>query len=364
MGMNYYIHVPFCASKCGYCVFYSRSAPAEELLERYLEKLFSQLVLVKEKAETIYIGGGTPTFLDDGRLERLLEKVYQHLVDSRTLEISIEANPETLTPSKVALLRRYVTRISTGVQSFFPETREILGRKCDEKQLKTALDLIAGAGFPHWNCDLIYAVPGRTAADWEREFDRLALYPVDHVSCYNLTPEEGAALYGKLVPEEDISTHLEEITRERLEALGIRQYEVSNYAGNGCVCRHNVNVWRGGFLTGLGPSAAGFDGKDRVIEVSSLSRWLAGEKPEIDRISPRKRLNEIFAVNLRTVEGWTPRYWQLVPGADDWSRRLECAGRTEKIYPGCFEIAADRIQLSRKGLSFWDTIAEELLDEY
>ena len=358
--MNYYIHVPFCASRCGYCVFYSESAPGNEIRERYLNKIISDLECCTEKSSTVYIGGGTPTFLSSGQLERLLEAVHQYLKPSSETEISIEANPETLTPEKVDVLKKYVNRISTGVQSFSEKKRQILGRNCSAYQLEKALDLVGSAGFRHWNCDLIYAVPGQTCNDWEVEFDFLEKYCIDHVSCYNLTPEEGARL-SDLKPDMDIAPELEEITRVRLEARGLLQYEVSNYALPGAECRHNVHVWRGGLLRGLGPSAAGFDGIDRRSEVSSIHDWLAGAPPEVDHISVPGRLNEIFAVNLRTVAGWKMNDWLAVPNHDSWQERLRLAGTVEKIYPGCFEITADSVKLSRNGLAFWDTIAEELL---
>ena len=360
--MNYYIHVPFCASKCGYCAFYSVAGAPGELRDQYLAKLFSQLETQTEKAETVYIGGGTPTLFDAETLERFLDRVLTALPCSPATEISIEANPETLTKEKIAVLKKYVTRLSTGIQSFFPEVRELLGRKCGQKQLESALAEVAGAGFPHWNCDLIYAVPGRGKEDWAGEFDCLSRYPVDHVSCYSLTPEEGARLYGRLAPCGDaLAAELEEVTRSKLAERGIERYEVSNYARPGSECRHNVNVWRGGLLRGFGPSASGFDGTDRATEAASLPEWLAGAPPVTDRIPRQARLDEIFAVNLRTVAGWSEELWERVPHADLWQVRLEKAQAAAKRFPGCFVIAPQEIKLSRKGLDFWDTIAEELL---
>ena len=342
-------------------MFYSHCAPDEALLDRYLERLFAHLEKAREFAQSIYIGGGTPTLLDPYRLELFLERVCSLIAHDDTTEISIESNPETLTAEKVAVLRRCVTRISTGVQSFFPEVRQILGRKCGQVQLERALDLVAEADFPHWNCDLIYAVPGRGCDEWNMEFDRLQRYPVDHVSCYNLTPEEGAVLSGSLVPCSDLAPELENITAQRLKESGIFQYEVSNYARYGGECRHNQNVWKGQLLKGFGPSAAGFDGVDRMTEPADLEQWLAGAAPEVDRISREERLNEIFTVNLRTVSGWRRPDWEQVPRCDCWEKRIALAEQVGKSCPGCFEIGETQIKLTRKGLSFWDTIAEELL---
>ena len=149
---------------------------------------------------------------------------------------------------------------------------------------------------------------------------------------------------------------------EALAPYGIRRYEISNYARPGSECRHNVNVWRGGLLRGFGPSASGFDGIDRVTEVSDLDSWLVGAPPETDRISRESRLAEIFAVNLRTTAGWTPELWKRVPGADSWDARRAAVTRASgnmprswwKITPGC-------IKLSDEGMCFWNTIAEAML---
>lgn len=359
--MNYYIHVPFCASKCGYCAFYSCCGASDQDVENYLEKLFSQLEACSLPAETVYIGGGTPTLLSCDQLQRLLEKVYSALAPLPEGEISIEANPETLSREKVALLKRYVSRISTGVQSFDPVKRQTLGRKCDDRQLHRAMEWVSEAGFPHWNCDLIYALAGETPQEWAKDLNALKAFPVDHVSCYNLTVEENARLGKVLQSDEDAAVELEEITRSELAENGIFQYEVSNYAVPGSECRHNLNVWRGGLLTAFGPSAAGFDGTDRTIYPDSLQAYLSGEPPEADQIPRSARLAEIFAVNLRTVSGWTQELWQQVPFADDWQNRLHAAEQTEKLYPGSFQISPGVIRLTPEGLRFWDTIAKELI---
>jgi len=151
------------------------------------------------------------------------------------------------------------------------------------------------------------------------------------------------------------------VTREKLAAMGIVQYEVSNYARPGSECRHNVGVWRGGLLRGFGPSASGFDGTDRMTEAASLQAWLAGALPVVDRISSEARLDEIFSVNLRTVSGWTKDLWKRVPHADPWSLRVKKAEAAARAFPGCFDISPNHVKLTPKGLDFWDTIAEELL---
>ena len=362
--MNYYFHLPFCRSKCGYCAFYSVPAPEPQAVNKYLDHLERELDAAAPlpPPETIYLGGGTPSLLSVPQLKRLFALLTRRLVPGKECEISIEANPETLDEPKTELLREHTTRISLGVQSFSVDLRRTLGRACGDDALKRAVNMIRKADFPHWNIDLIYAVPGETSAMWQDDLRRAADTGADHLSCYSLTPEEGSRLGGSLRIDDDLACDMYETVPEVIAPYGLRRYEVSNCAIPGSECRHNVNVWRGGLLRGFGPSASGFDGIDRVTEVSDLDSWLAGAPPETDRISRESRLAEIFAVNLRTTAGWTPELWKRVPRADSWDARRAAVTRASgnmprswwKITPGC-------IKLSDEGMCFWNTIAEAML---
>lgn len=359
--MNYYIHVPFCAVKCGYCAFYSEAGAALPQIDAYLERLEKELSGVPdERVETLYVGGGTPTLPDISRLERLIGILSDKLTFVPDAEISIEANPETLDERKIELLRRFFNRISLGVQSFDPGLRERIGRRCSQEKLLAAMEMVRAAAFPHWNCDLMYALPGQSRVMWEEDLHRAGNSGVDHISCYALTPEENALLGAELVEDDERGTEFYHIAQQILSSYGIRRYEISNYAKAGCSCRHNLAVWRGGLLRGFGPAAAGFDGENRMIQVESLQAWLAGTPPESDVISREARLNEIFAVNLRTVAGWNQAAWEGVPRADSWEQRLDAAGKLQKIFPECLIVEADNIKLTEKGLLFWNSIAQEL----
>ncbi|MBE6355728.1 MAG: coproporphyrinogen III oxidase family protein [Lentisphaerae bacterium] len=359
MRLNCYIHVPFCASKCGYCAFYSESGTSVGQIDAYLDHLSE--VIVPETLETLYIGGGTPTIFDLPRLARFVGILDDKFAFIPGAERSIEANPETLTAEKVALLRKFFTRISLGVQSFDPALRMRIGRKCSQQALDNAIELIREADFPHWNCDLIYSLPDENEAQWENDLHRAVQLGVDHISCYSLTAERTAALGAEFIEDDIREKAMYEKAQEILSACGICRYEISNYARSGSECRHNVNVWCGGLLRAYGPTAAGFDGIDRFTGADTLEAWLAGTPPEIDRIAPEKRLNEIFAVNLRSVAGWTPGSWSLVPNSDNWTNRVEIARKTAQKYPGCLQISPDGIKLSADGLLFWNDIAADLL---
>ena len=362
--MNYYFHLPFCRSKCGYCAFYSVPTPAPNAIDAYLEHLERRLedAAPLPPAETVYLGGGTPTLLSLPQLERLFAMLKRVLFPGAECEVSIEANPETLDAAKVALLRKNVTRISLGVQSFYAERRRILGRQCGDAALAKAVELIRSAGFPHWNIDLIYGIPGETVAMWRNDLVRAADCGVDHISCYSLTPEEGSRLGALLAVDDDAAADMYETIPETLASYDIRRYEISNYARRGSECRHNVSVWRGGLLRGFGPSAAGFDGRDRMTEPPSLAEWLAGAPPEFDRIPVKQRLAEIFAVNLRTVDGWTPELWERVPGADRWEERNAVVAQVKRNLPGSWwKITPTCMKLSDEGLCFWNDIAQAML---
>ena len=358
--MNYYFHVPFCASKCGYCAFYSLPQAGRELVDAYLERL-ERTFIPCGSAETVYIGGGTPTFLSEKQLERFFAFLRSRLEISPETEISCEANPESLSPEKVGLLRENITRLSMGVQSFDPAVRMNIGRRCSDKALENAIEWVQKAKFPHWNVDLIFALPGQSDDGFFEGAERAVEAGVDHISCYALTAEENAAL--KLPEDDDHAAELMPRIAEFLAEKGLPRYEISNFARKGAECRHNVNVWRGGLLTGTGPAACGFDGVDRWSSSPTLERWLKGEAPERDVITPEERLNEIFAVNLRTVEGWTPQLWAAVPNRDDWGKRIkiieDIASETDKNW---FIISQERIALTGDGMMFWNSVAGEIFD--
>lgn len=361
--MNYYFHIPFCRSKCGYCAFYSEPTMDSALFDQYLAKLKQDLDAAPwEPAETIYLGGGTPTIFDSGRLNRLFELLTQNLAPDSKTEITIEANPETLDEEKIKLIRQFANRLSLGVQSFAASHRKTLGRVCSQTALNTAIELIQEMNFPKWNIDLIYAIPGETGQDFFEDLKLAVHAGATHLSCYSLTAEEGSKLGKSFQLNEEQAAELWEAIPTQIAPDHFRRYEISNYALAGQECRHNQNVWRGGLLRGFGPGAASFDGQIRYTQVPSLAEWLAGAPPEIDEIPLPARLNEIFAVNLRTTEGWTPELWQKVPGADSWEQRQakirQAAAETTSEF---FKITPERIALSDQGLLFWNTIAGILL---
>ncbi|MBR7156529.1 MAG: radical SAM family heme chaperone HemW [Lentisphaeria bacterium] len=362
--MNCYIHVPFCRKKCGYCAFYSEESPEPALFDRYLTKLAADLQSDAPGGkvyDTLYVGGGTPTLWQIEYLEKFIALLHKHLRFAPGAELSIEANPETLDAAKISLLRENFTRLSLGVQSFDPQLRQSIGRVCSQEKLLHTLKLIKAAAFPHFNCDLIYALPGESAAVWQQDLLQAVDAGVDHLSCYALTAEEGSSMGWQLQEDDERAVDFFHQATEVLSACDIERYEISNYARNGGQCRHNTNVWRGEELTAFGPAGAGFDGNCRYVNAFPLDRWLAGSAAESDPLPTNQRLNEIFAVNLRTTAGWTPALWAQVKFADSWQKRLNLAAECAALFPGCFHIAQQEIHLTTDGLLFWNDIAAALI---
>ncbi len=357
---NLYIHLPFCRSKCDYCAFYSQTGQ-EAQINGYLARLKQELdqLDLPLPLKTVYVGGGTPTLLNEEQL-RFLSAMLP-AADER----SIESNPETLTPEKVAILADSFSRISMGVQSFSAEKRRILGRHCTDKAIFSALELLSSAHFKHRNIDLIYGIGGQTALEWQADLQQALQFPIDHLSCYALTLEENH----RLQPNAQLSDHVEreadmaELTAAYLAAHQFKQYEISNYAKPDGECQHNLNVWHGEAYLGLGAAAASFNGQLRFTQVADLNAYLNHTPPELDQLPTAERVNEVFVMNLRTIQGWSPQLWQqtALPEKPAWQTMLNKVQSHAENYPECWHITPERIALSTYGLSFWDNIAVELL---
>ncbi len=351
MYRNLYIHVPFCRRKCDYCAFYS--TPDTALWENYLQKLFRDLENAGLKnLHTVYFGGGTPTFPEESRLAALLEGVLSRIATVPDAEITIEANPETLTAGKASILGHMVNRVSMGVQSFDIAKRAVLGREpATADDVPRALDLLRNAGLENIGFDLIYGVPGESRSAWKKDMQTAASYGVTHISAYALIPEPGTA-YVRKHGEDTDDDDLWDFTGEVLRGLRYPRYEVSNYAQEKYEAKHNQNVWHGETYLGLGPAACSFDGTDRRTEIAGLEKWLAGEQPEIDRIDPEQRRREVFMMGLRTVRGWDQKEF-------DWSfLTAELADLQED---GLIELTPDTCRPTLRGLTYWNDVAERIL---
>ena len=275
-----YVHVPFCAQKCRYCDFDSRSfAPCDldAALDAYFEQLYARLDAfgdagALERARTVYVGGGTPSLAG----ERLVELARRISMRCKPVEFTCEANPESLTAELVETLAvSGVTRISLGVQTLDNDELVAIGRIHDADRALAAIATVKDAGL-NVSCDLMCGLPGQTTASWQRTLDGVLAAAPHHVSVYPLTLEEGTPLYRmacrdeSLEPDEDFQAACMDVARERLCAAGYHPYEVASYALNGHECAHNIAYWTGQGYLGLGRSAAGMldaEDFDRLAEL-------------------------------------------------------------------------------------------------
>ena len=360
---NLYIHVPFCAGKCDYCAFYSEPAPDAALIRKWLDRVLFQLEKNASRlknAETVYFGGGTPSLLPDDILRRLFAAVREAAPNAA--EVSIEANPFTVTPEKAAVLTSFANRVTLGIQSFDPVLLEVIGRRSHNGPgPEEAVRDLREAGLRNLGIDLMYTLPGETVEQWRHDLELALELNPEHISAYSVTPEPGTPFARRVagLPEDDVfSEAMWEQAGAVLGASGLPRYEISNYARPGFESRHNSNVWHGQTYLGLGPAACSFDGTDRWTQVSDLRAWLDGAPPEFDRIPRRARLGEILMMGLRTVRGWTRREFEEAAGCgwDDFSEQLN-----ELAERGLAAVTEGTIAPTERGLSFWNDVAELLV---
>lgn len=323
--MELYIHIPFCIRKCAYCDFLS--APADqETIARYMDALKKQLVrqaasFRDRKIDTVFIGGGTPTVLLTEQLAELLETVQINYALAKDIEITVEANPGTITAGKVrALAGGGVNRVSLGLQSASETELRLLGRIHTYDDFLRSYGLLREGGIRNLNVDLMSALPGQTIASYERTLRRvLSLHP-EHISAYSLIIEEGTPFYEqyreddrlrdageepRLLPSEESERAMYELTGALLSEYGYERYEISNYAKAGFACRHNIGYWTGEEYLGLGLGASSYIEETRFCNTSDLREYLEEDfsPRDVQKLSKTDRMAEFFYLGLRMTEG-------------------------------------------------------------
>ncbi len=312
-----YVHVPFCAYHCGYCDF-AVVAGKDDRIDDYLAALESELASLGqvEAVQTLFLGGGTPTHLSPGQLERLLTSIARWLpLAGESAEFSVEANPDSLTADKVAVLADHgVSRISLGAQSFHPHLLQMLDRAHDPSEISRAVHL-ARQRIDQVSLDLIFGVPGQSAAEWSDDLRRALELEPDHVSTYGLTYEKGTPLWkrrrrGELVPlaEEAELTHYATAI-DTLSQAGYEHYEISNFARPGKRCRHNETYWANEAYFGFGVGAARYIRGRREINTRDLNAYIqhsvSGKSCtfQSEELDAAERAKETMAVQLRRCDG-------------------------------------------------------------
>jgi oxygen-independent coproporphyrinogen-3 oxidase len=317
--LGLYIHIPFCKSKCIYCDFYSLPN-SEEKMDRYVSVLCRQLAEIAPRAaahevDTVYFGGGTPSWLGEKRLRQILKTVEKRYRLAKKPEVTLEANPDSAGDWKVlrTLRRAGFNRLSLGVQSADDEQLKILGRPHTFAQAEEAAAAARRAKIKNLSLDLIYGLPGQTLESWKETLEKAAALSPEHLSCYGLKVEEGTPLRDMLetldLPDDDAQADMYLWTVERLEELGYRQYEISNFAKPGYESRHNLKYWTLGEYAGFGPGAHSDLGDVRYAYIRDLDAYCLGVEAQGDilseneRIPPRERDVEYLMLGLRLAKG-------------------------------------------------------------
>lgn len=310
-----YIHIPFCASRCIYCDFYSTTLQGKAHL--YVDALTQEMnerrnfLPSSDTISTVYIGGGTPSQLPAAELSRLLDNL-SHIFDlSAVEEVTLEVNPEDITPEYTAQLHPLINRVSMGIQSFVDSELKILCRRHDSRQPAYAVDLLREKGIRNISIDLMYGLPDQTIESFAYSIERAIDLDTEHISAYCLSIENGtklekAVLDGKLNPaDEETCNKMSELVREKLKDAGFIQYEISNYARQGHESKHNSSYWVCTPYLGLGPGAHSYDGlRTRSWNIPNLTQYIAGERlSEKEELSDADLYNEMVMLSLRTRQG-------------------------------------------------------------
>ena len=341
--LGLYIHIPFCKAKCAYCDFYSL-AHSEEKMDAYVAALLHHLEEVAPRAagmqvDTVYFGGGTPSYLGAARLCRILQTVLRRYDVARDAEITLEANPDSAGDWKELrrLRRAGFNRLSLGVQSTDDALLRRIGRVHTYEQVQQAVTAVRKAKFTNLSLDLIYGLPGQTMEDWQRTLaDAVALGP-EHLSCYGLKLEEGTPLWQQrqtlTLPDDDAQADMYLYTVAALGEMGYEQYEISNFAKPGKASRHNLKYWNMEEYAGFGPGAHSDFGGVRYGYVRDIDSYIAGKLvlSESENDSTLARDYEYVMLSLRTAAGidrqtFEKRYRQRFQPMETLFEQYEKAG--------------------------------------
>jgi len=376
MPLGLYISVPFCRTKCSYCNFAS-DVFSRAVFERYVERVCSDLEHAAETArrmggrftpavDSVYLGGGTPTVLDISQLERLFVTISQNFAVAGGAEVTVECAPGTLNPAVLEALQRCgVNRVSLGVQSFVDREAAAVGRLHKRETVLEDIRGLRAAGITNINVDLIAGLPHQTAESWEFNLAEVIACGVPHVSVYMLEVDEdsrlgrevmagGTKYHAPFVPNEDLTADLYVAACERLEAGGVKQYEISNFARKGDESRHNLKYWTRLPYLGFGVDAHSMLKLENEVESvrfstpDSLEDYLAAKSLTRTPVSRQAAMEEAFFLGLRLNEGLDLRNVKRLFG-EEALRAFE-AIITEFVKDGLLELrSSDVIRLTSRG---------------
>lgn len=368
-----YIHIPFCKSRCIYCGFYSTTLL--DLRKKYINAVCREMKLrknyIREPFSTIYLGGGTPSLLDEAELTQLFLYIYNVYDVDRNAEITMECNPDDITPEFTNMLNRLpINRVSMGAQTFADSRLRLLHRRHNSDEVKHAVKLLREAGIKNISIDLMFGFPDESLSQWKEDISAALALNVEHISAYSLMYEEDTPLWkmldtGKVkeIDEELSLTMFKELVCQLTDA-GYEHYEISNFARPGYRSRHNSSYWHQVPYIGLGAAAHSFDLNSRQWNVADLKLYIEEinngiipmEREELDNDTT---FNDIITTALRTSDGINLNALETRLGKRYRNTLISAAGK--HIEQGLLEIRHDRLRLTSEGIFISDMVMSDLM---
>lgn len=375
-----YIHIPFCKRKCEYCDFISYSQK-ENFVEKYVDSLIKSIEHTKQnmnmkyyKVNTIYIGGGTPSFINSKYIVKILEKVRAVFNVSVNAEITIELNPGTVNEEKIIDYKNAgINRVSIGLQAVQDEILKMLGRIHTYSEFENTYNLIQKNGFKNINVDLMLGLPKQTIDDIEESVQKIISLNPNHISVYSLIVEEGTPIEKKItsgilnLPEEDLERKMYYKVKELLEEIGYNHYEISNFAKKGFESKHNMNCWNQEEYLGFGLASHSYFENKRFSNIENLDEYIKNiEENNFDKNiivheiqSEEAKKKEYMLLGLRKIEGVSiSKFEQKFRIHPLFYFRFEISKLEEE---GLIEVDLDNIKLTQKGLDFANLVWEEFV---
>lgn len=364
-----YFHLPFCKKRCNYCSFYAIASkiPHEELINSLIKEMILRKNYMNDKIITsIYFGGGTPSLIKPGYIEKLLKLVFNHYQLSKNIEITLEINPDDVSTDYLKELKSIgINRLSIGVQSFFDEHLKYFTRIHNANQAKESITQAYCVGFENISIDLIYGFQGLLTKQWEENLKRTFDLPVKHLSAYHLSIDKGTLLFKKMQNNEiKPPTEKESWTQfsrllDMTELFGFHQYEISNFSVKDYQSKHNTTYWDNTQYLGLGPSAHSYNGISRQWNIRNTKKYLEKIKNkeefyQVEKLTKNEQYNDLIMMSLRTSKGLKLNLVKKKFGDTYYNHCLKKTSqysRSKHII-----IDDDRVKFTRKGMFISNTI--------
>jgi len=375
-NIGIYVHIPFCKSKCYYCDFLS-FAGHDRIASKYIKALKKEIISRSSDelcVKTVYIGGGTPSYINEKYIKEIIETIRENYNVDDDAEISIEANPGTITEKKLKTYKSAgINRLSIGLQTSNDEVLKKIGRIHTFAEWQDAVLIAKKVGFSNINTDLIIALPGQTIYDIEEAIDKIVEMDLQHVSVYSLIMEEGTPLQemyeaGEIeLPDDEMERYMYWFAKRKLEDNGYIHYEISNFAKPGFASRHNLDCWRQGEYLGFGIGAASYENKIRRSNIDDFEKYIkcveAGKFEDIYEIEEKQdeetQMNEYMMLGLRKISGVDIGEFRLKFSRDVFATYKSSL---EKLMAwNLIEVSDGNIKLTKKGLDVANVVWEEFV---